>query len=342
MGCLNDTDANRATKKEMKIILLGIGGSGKTTFSKQMQFIHQGSYDRERAQSYKTILLANVLIGLKAIASKARELEESENYKKSRWIQSLDETQIEWDAELVAKIKSLWSDEGIQTTWEEVKDTVIIQMEYLMENLDGFVQPDFVPTNADILRARQRTTGASITRFEDPKTIWNLIDVGGQYSERTKWEGFFTENLPHAVIFFLALDEFNVPNAEVKTDNIKTKFELALQVFKDTMCSEGPVLDYELCRIVFLNKVDIFEEKIKDDRKFLELKEVLDYDGPNTVTQCTDHVIAKLKSISDEKKPNADLKIHVTCALDTEMMKKVSNDIKSSIITSTLIDLGML
>jgi len=325
----------------MKIFLLGIGGSGKTTFSKQMQIIHQGSFSVERAQGYRGVLLTNILIGLKDIGSKTKDLEKGELYKKSRWIQDLDESQVEWDNDLVETTKALWNDTGYQDTWKEIKDNVIIQMEYLMENIDRYIQPDFVPSNEDILRARHRTTGESISTFEDAKHIWNLIDVGGQYSERQKWEGFFSEHLPNAIIFFLAIDEYNVPNTELKTEDLKTKFELSLDVFRQIMCGDGPVADYKICRIVFLNKVDIFEEKIKDDRKFAEFKEALGYEGENKLNDCTSFILKKLESINAQEK-KMELKAHVTNALDTEMMKKVTSDIKSSIITGTLKDLGMI
>jgi len=303
-----------------------------------MQIIHQGSFTVERAQGYRSVLLTNILIGLKDIGSKTKDLESGDLYKKSRWIQDLDESLVEWDDDLVDTTKRLWNDTGYQNTWKEIKDNVIIQMEYLMENIDRFVQPDFVPSNEDILRARHRTTGESISTFEDAKHIWNLIDVGGQFSERQKWEDFFNEHRPHAIIFFLAIDEYNVPNTELKTDYLKTKFELSLDVFRKNMCGGGPVADHKLCRIVFLNKVDIFEEKIKDDRKFAEFKEALGYDGGRTVKECTDFILKKLVAINDQE----ELRVHVTNALDTEMMKKVTNDIKSSIITGTLKDLGMI
>jgi len=100
-----------------------------------------------------------------------------------------------------------------------------------------------------------------------------LIDVGGQFSERQKWESFFEDHLPNAIIFFLAIDEYNVPNTELKTDYLKTKFELSLDVFRKYMCG-NEVAGYKLCRIVFLNKVDIFEEKIKTTENLLNLKKI--------------------------------------------------------------------
>ena len=38
-------------------------------------------------------------------------------------------------------------------------------LEYMMEHIDRFAQEDFVPTNTDVLYARQRTTGVVETTF---------------------------------------------------------------------------------------------------------------------------------------------------------------------------------
>lgn len=38
-------------------------------------------------------------------------------------------------------------------------------LEYMMEHIDRFALEDFVPTNTDVLYARQRTTGVVETQF---------------------------------------------------------------------------------------------------------------------------------------------------------------------------------
>jgi hypothetical protein len=38
-------------------------------------------------------------------------------------------------------------------------------LEYMMENIDRFAEENFVPTNTDVLYARQRTTGVVETHF---------------------------------------------------------------------------------------------------------------------------------------------------------------------------------
>jgi len=338
-------DVGHHVKKELRVILLGIGGSGKTTFSKQMQIIHQGNFDEERAKSYTSILLTNILLGLKAIATEVKDLEDTENYKISRWVQTLDENQAQWNEELIGKVKALWGDPGILKTWKDIKDGVIIQLDYLMDNLDRFVSPGFIPTNDDILRARQRTTGELLSTFEDQKYQWNLIDVGGQFAERVKWAKIFESPTPQAIIFFLAIDEYNVPNTELKTEHYKTKLELALSVFKDYLCDAGPVLEKKLCRIVFLNKVDVFSEKIQNPAKFAEFKRALGYEGEESAEKCAAAVRERMAAIAAESKlakgEHNEVYFHVTNALDTSLMTKVTQEIKKSIITSTMQDLGL-
>jgi len=208
---------------------------------------------KERAPAFKSILLSNIITALKDIGSKTKDLGETQNYKIGRWIQTLDDS-VEWNNEILEKVKELWKDEEIQKTWKEIRGNVIIQLEYLMDNLDRFVQPDYVPDINDILRARHRTTGEHTHTFEDNDYLWKLIDVGGQYSERSKWNDFFSSNIPNAIIFFLALDEFNVPNYENSKDEYKTKYQLAESVFTSVMCGEGAVNDYRLCRILFFKQ----------------------------------------------------------------------------------------
>jgi hypothetical protein len=346
MGCVSSGEKKPKTvhKNTMRIILLGIGGSGKSTFSKHMQIIHQGGIDVETAKTYRGILLTNILLGLKAIGAQKQDLDNTENYKKSRWISTFDENSP-WDDELIERIRSLWDDEGIHETWHEIKDNTLIQLEYLMNNFERYIDPNFIPNDDDILRARQRTTGGDVYTFEEEKTIWELTDVGGQYSERTKWASYFTEKIPHAIIFFLAIDEYNIPNTELKTDQYHTKFELSLSVFREMLCSPGPVIEQKICRIVFLNKADVFEEKLKDDRKWNEFKEALEYNGDRDKTSCTNFIERKLRDINEASlgKKNDDigeLKIHVTNALDRELMQNIAKDIKSSILEFTMKKIG--
>jgi len=337
MGCLFSPEATQAQsqkfKREVNLFLHGIAGSGKSTFVKQMLIIHNGGFQVEQAMQYKTILLSNIIVALKAIIELTPDLN-GPNKKKGRWIQNIDPQVAKWDDDEVERVKSLWNDEAVKEAWEEVKEITLIQLDYLMENIDRFVTVNFQPTNEDILRARHRTTGESSTRIIDKKICWNFIDVGGQAVEREKWKNIIETKLIHAFIFFVALDDFNVANPELKTSEHVTKLELALAVFEEVMNSVGNV-----CRIVFLNKVDLFQKKIEDKEKFAEFKKALNYDGENNVDDCTKFLEKKLTGMLQNKDS---FHVHVTNALDTDMMRKVADDIKEAILSAHLSSFGVM
>jgi len=113
--------------------------------------------------------------------------------------------ETEWNEKIAEKVRVLWQDPSIQRTWKAAPgfQLQMNHMDYLMENLDRISTPDYLPTNEDVLRARQRTTGEQTTSFVIDKAGWDLIDVGGQKPERAKWEAIITtKESVNAIIFF--------------------------------------------------------------------------------------------------------------------------------------------
>jgi len=217
------------------------------------------------------------------------------------------------------------------------KESVLYQMEYLMSNFDRILSVDFVPTNDDILRARQRSSGENMYRFEDKDRIWHLVDVGGQLSEREKWDSVLG-NPVQAIIFFLALDEYDVENPETSKTEYPTKFQLALSVFDEVM-NGHLVSEHKASRIVFLNKLDLFTTKIQDENRFEDFRKRLHYTGGKNANECVEFIKENLNNRINDNMP---LHIHSVCALDTSLIKKLTQDIKVSIIASSLRDMGIL
>lgn len=90
--------------------------------------------------------------------------------------------------------------------------------------MSRITSPDYIPIEADVLRARTKTTGIYETRFTmgqlsiqyyylflstfNPLTdLFSMFDVGGQRSERKKWIHCF-ENVT-SIIFCVALSEYD-------------------------------------------------------------------------------------------------------------------------------------
>ncbi len=103
--------------------------------------------------------------------------------------------------------------------------------------------------------ARIKTTGIHEIFFEIDNIFFNMVDVGGQRSERRKWIHCF-ESVT-AVLFCVAISAYNQRLFEDHTVN---RMHESLQLFGDI--SHGPWFK-ETPIILFLNKRDIFEEKIK-------------------------------------------------------------------------------
>jgi len=92
------------------------------------------------------------------------------------------------------------------------------------------------------------------------------VDVGGQTPERKKWQAIIQEGFT-SVLYIAALDEYNMESSE---EPGKTKMEVALSVFENII---NDTKNYQCCNILFLNKSDLFKEKILSKRGLLEFNE---------------------------------------------------------------------
>lgn len=87
-------------------------------------------------------------------------------------------------------------------------------MLYYYSDLDRLFSPGYQPSDADILRCRNKTTGIIETAFPLQDRTYRIFDVGGQRSERKKWIHCF-ENVT-AVLFIVALSGYDACLVEDK------------------------------------------------------------------------------------------------------------------------------
>ena len=112
-----------------------------------------------------------------------------------------------------------------------------------------------LPKSQDVLRVRVRSTGITEAQFEFEGMEFSLLDVGGQRNERKKWIHCF-ESVT-AILFCASLNEYDQVLREDPTQN---RMKESLTLFDDIVNSpwfkNTPI-------ILFLNKSDLFKEKIK-------------------------------------------------------------------------------
>ncbi|VDN09709.1 unnamed protein product [Dibothriocephalus latus] len=121
--------------------------------------------------------------------------------------------------------------------------------------MDRIGAPDYRPTEQDILRTRVKTTGVVEFQFKMHDMTFRIFDVGGQRSERKKWIKCFEDVT--AIIFCVAMSEYDQVLREDETMN---RMQEALNLF-DSICNNKWFVDTSM--ILFLNKKDLFAEKIK-------------------------------------------------------------------------------
>ncbi|XP_070558133.1 guanine nucleotide-binding protein G(i) subunit alpha-3-like [Ptychodera flava] len=322
--------AKQRADKEVKLLLLGAGESGKSTIVKQMKIIHHDGFTKEECLRHKPVVYGNTIQSMLAIirAMETLHIEYADiaRVKDAQWVLAkageVEEGVLK--PELAACVKRLWLDSGIQSCVQRAREYQLNDSTvYYLNSIDRLATPDYIPTQQDVLKSRVRTTGIVETYFEFRKLHFKMVDVGGQRSQRKKWIHCFEDVT--AIIFCVALSEYDLVLAE---DEEMNRMHESRKLFESTLNS-GWFEDTSF--ILFLNKKDIFEEKIGRSSLTICFPE---YTGPNTYDDASEFIQAKFEECN--LKPDREIYTHFTCATDTKNIEHVFNDVTDIIIRSSL------
>jgi GTPase SAR1 family protein len=162
-----------------------------------------------------------------------------------------------WSREIGERIIALWADPMIKRVYEMAGQTFQLNetANYFFDHCGRFLEDDYVPLEEDILRARVRTTGIEEAKFIFDKNVFEVVDVGGQRSERRKWIHCFSEVT--AVLFVASLSDYD---NSLREDNMQNRLIEALQLFEEV--ANSSYFGNSSSLILFLNKTDLFKDKI--------------------------------------------------------------------------------
>jgi len=318
---------------EVKLLLLGAGESGKSTIAKQMKIIHKSGFNNEERINYKSIVYNNLVSAMRSLIKGTRDL----GIKISN-SQACDRVMANYEeyfsgpltAEMVDDIKALWKDPGIQEAFSRQSEFQLIDSaNYYFENIDRLSAPDYIPNEQDVLRSRAKTTGIIEMEFDVEKTHFRMVDVGGQRSERKKWMHCFQEVT--AVIFCVALSEYDL---KLQEDDQTNRMHESLKLFKEICNSKWFV---ETSMILFLNKRDIFEEKIKRVDLTVCFPE---YSGGKDYNKASQYIQERF--LAQNENPSKIVYPHITCATDTGNITVVFNAVKDIILRKALDSAGII
>ncbi|CAG8454492.1 1661_t:CDS:2 [Dentiscutata heterogama] len=161
--------------------------------------------------------------------------------------------------------------------------------------MDRVFSQSYVPTNQDIIRCRMKTTGIVETVFYLGPLTYRMFDVGGQRSERKKWIHCFE-------------------------DVTANQMQEALMLF-DSICNSQWFVNTSM--ILFLNKIDIFKEKIKISpiNKYFP-----DYTGPSDDFKSTSHYF-KRRFQRLNRSDSKEIYPHFTNATDTNLLRHIMGSV---------------
>ncbi|XP_004526035.1 G protein alpha q subunit isoform X4 [Ceratitis capitata] len=320
----------RDARRELKLLLLGTGESGKSTFIKQMRIIHGSGYSDEDKRGYIKLVYQNIFMAMQSMIKAMDMLKISygkdEHGELGELVMSIDyETVTSFEDPYLSAIKNLWADTGIQECYDRRREYQLTDSaKYYLSDLDRIEKEDFLPSEQDILRARVPTTGILEYPFDLDGIVFRMVDVGGQRSERRKWIHCF-ENVT-SIIFLVALSEYDQILFESDNEN---RMEESKALFRT-------IITYPWFQnssvILFLNKKDLLEEKIMYSHLVDYFPE---YDGPQRDAIAAREFILRMFV---DLNPDSEKIIysHFTCATDTENIRFVFAAVKDTILQSNL------
>lgn len=336
-------------RRELKLLLLGAGESGKSTFVKQMRIIHGTGYSNLERQAMRPLIYDNLLKivislldGMENLGLSFDTPEMASTAQRLRLLEiNRDNGSCPFEPDHLDWIEQLWGDGGVQRCFARRREfSLPDSTKYFLEGLRRLTARNYVPADQDILCCRSPTTSILEYDFELDEVTYRIVDVGGQPSERRKW--IYCFDGVTTVIFLAAISEYDQYN----TDGPHSALEESIALWSTLLAS--PFFK-KSGFILFLNKNDVFEEKIQTSH----LSEYIpSYMGP----RCNPDMAAKFLEdlFIDCKPPNRRgdgkedpdnemmLYVHRTTATNTENIRMVFIDVKDTVLDRLLHDYNIV
>eukprot|EP01084_Bolivina_argentea_P080261 145425_1 len=319
-------------KMQKKLLLLGPGSAGKTTFLKMLQWIYDDEFSTEK---FKTHIYKQIIVEMKKIVNITNETSNSTEHKinhdlleTAEYILSLHDT-APITKDIGDKIQILWQDQAIKETFQKrAKFGITDSSQYFFDEIERISVDDYIPNNMDVLFVRHETSGIVETSIIVKNVLFNIYDVGGQRCERKKWLQCF--EYVDAVIYVADLSGYNrVLMEDVRCNVMDESIDLFGRVCNNQWFMETPI-------IMFLNKSDLFYEQIK----VIPITCCFpDYNGSNCneSSEVLEYITHKFISQDQQnKRCNRSIYKHVTCAVDRNNIDLIFGNVRTIVIKRNL------
>uniref|UniRef100_UPI00358F83A5 guanine nucleotide-binding protein subunit alpha-13-like isoform X2 n=1 Tax=Myxine glutinosa TaxID=7769 RepID=UPI00358F83A5 len=342
------TREKQQSRRVVKILLLGAGESGKSTFLKQMRIIHGQDFDQKALEDFRATIYSNILKGMRVLVDARSKLhipwEEPENDKVCRELLALMSrprpevsslppsghfsTEVLEPSNFqhfLPLLRFLWADSAVMTAYARRREFQLGEsVKYFLDNLDRVGQLNYLPSKQDALLARKATKGIVEHDFDIKGVPFRMVDVGGQRSQRQKWFQCFDGVT--SILFLVSSSEFDQVLMEDRKTN---RLVESINIF-ETIVNNRTFAGVSI--ILFLNKMDLLREKVL-------MTSIADYfpefsGDPKRVLDVQSFLVHCFDSKRRDR--TTPLFHHFTTAIDTENIRYVFEAVRDTILRDNL------
>lgn len=124
-------------RKQVKLLLLGAGESGKSTFLKQMKIIHGDNFDQDSVAQYKNTVYQNTIKGMKVLVDARTKLgirwQNPDSSQYANHVLMYENTMtldLKTFQDFAYSVQELWKDEAIKTAYARRKEFQLVRFFY--------------------------------------------------------------------------------------------------------------------------------------------------------------------------------------------------------------------
>mmetsp|Transcript_27600 Transcript_27600/g.51479 ORF Transcript_27600/g.51479 Transcript_27600/m.51479 type:complete len:360 (-) Transcript_27600:320-1399(-) len=321
----------------VKLVLLGAGESGKTTLCRQMKVTYGDGFSRASIQEHRALIRSNLVLFIRILIDEAEERNTGRFSKEVEELiedvkdQEMDDNgKYHLTEDLAQSIGKIWRDPPIQKVYSmRSKYQLDDNAKHFLDKAESIGRDAYKASEEDIIRSRVRTVGRSKIRFDVRGQMFEMEDVGGQRSERAEGKRGF-DNVT-SVIFVAALSAYDQTLID---DSKRSMMEETLDLFEEVISSDDFKNLRECSLILFLNKKDIFKEKLEVEKIPLGVCPAFrNYKGSANYEEAIEFVCRKFR---ERNVLNREIFIYDVCAVDRQNVIRIFNAIKKTVLKSAL------
>ncbi|KAF8069936.1 guanine nucleotide binding protein, alpha subunit [Lyophyllum atratum] len=240
-------------------------------------------------------------------------------------------------AQAVEPIKALWRHPAVRRLVESRKLRLDESAPFFLDDIDRIVEPDFSPSNADILNVRLQTLGVMEHTFPinmgGAMYDWKLYDVGGARGQRHAWVPFFDDAT--AIIFLAPISAFD---QYLEEDPKTNRIDDSLQLF-NAICTNKLLVNAHL--VLLLNKADLLKKKLASGTKVR--KYITSYgERPNVYENVSEYFRSHFVQVHKRKDiAKRSLYVHFTSMLDIKATQSIIANVGEVILRRHIEQIGL-